>query len=748
VKAAADAIAAYHTSVGTSRVVESRLTTAAPAHTHAFTWDGVSPIRATLAWTDPAGTATTTHDNRTARLVNNLDLKITAPGGASFSPYVMPYVDNWTNAQLSAPATTGKNNTDNVEQIFIASPSASGVYQAVVTVDGALANGVQIYSLIITGSANVAAPAPSISAVTPSSGNTGTIVLNVTGGNILLGATVKLTKSGQPDIIATAVESLGETVKCRADITGRASGLWNVVITNPDGQSAMLPAAFSIIGPIWQDDMESGAPGWTHGNSQGSVDNWALVTTQSHSPTHSWFAAGPASTNINDLNSPAVAIGASATNLNLSFWHKYDFQSGRDGGVLEFSVDGGAWFDVTSAGSGAKFATGGYNSTFATQGNPNTRNPLAPRACWTGANGSFAQVVVNLTDTAKYAGHSLKIRWRLATNSSTTSAGWYVDDIALNGGGVAVNLAPTITTDAGAAPLTVAATSTALSVAATDDAGEPALTYTWSYTGGSFLTPVSFSENGTNAAKATTATFTGAGDYTFTVTVRDVESLSATSGVDVTVVQTPSDVTVSPPDATVGKFDTQLFSASVLDQFGAALTSQPSIAWSANGGGSIATDGTFTATAVGGPFTVTATSDALSGNANVSVTGETLLHWRGAHFSAAEISAGLADDLTDADGDGLPNYLEYTVGTDPRLPTALPAASLDATGHLTLTLTRPKTLPGVLYSGEATNDFASWPTSVPIEVVADGDPQTIRLTDPIGTVDSAQRFLRLRVTAP
>lgn len=31
---------------------------------------------------------------------------------------------------------------------------------------------------------------------------------------------------------------------------------------------------------------------------------------------------------------------------------------------------------------------------------------------------------------------------------------------------------------------------------------------------------------------------------------------------------------------------------------------------------------------------------------------------------------------------------------------------------------------------------------------ADGDPQTIRLVDPLGTNDSASRFLRIRVTAP
>lgn len=748
VKAAADALAQYDAAPGNSRIVESRLTSAALSRTHTFTWDGNSPIRATLVWTDPAGTATTTGDSRTPRLVNNLDLKITVPGGANISPFVMPYVGNWTTAQLSAAATTGKNNTDNVEQVFIAAPSAAGVYQAVVSVDGTFTNGVQNYSLVITGGAAVAAAAPTASAVSPTTGSTGTLVLNITGANFLLGATVKLTKSGQPDIAATAIEAPGDTVKCRADITGRASGLWNVVVTNPDGQSATLANAFSIIGALWQDDLESGAAGWTHGNSQGATDNWALSTTQSHSATRSWFAAGPGGTNINDLTSPAIAVSPSATNLTLGFWHRYDFQSGRDGGVLEFSVDGGAWFDVAASGSGAAFATGGYNSAFSSTGNPSTRNPLAPRSCWTGANAAFTQVVVNLTDTAKYAGHSLRIRWRLATNNSTASTGWYLDDIALNGGGAAVNLPPTITTDAAAAPSPVLATSTALSVAATDDAGEASLTYTWSYVGGGFLTPVSFSENGTNAAKATTATLTAAGLYTFTVTVRDAEALATTSSVDVTVEQTATSLVVTPASATVGKFSTQLFAASVLDQFDAPLATQPAVAWSTTGGGGIAADGTFTASSVGGPFTVAATSGPLSGNASVTVTGETRPHWRSAYFTAAEITAGLAEDLADADGDGLANIIEWAVGTDPRTANTLPAAALDATGHLTLTLTRPKALPDVLYFGEATGALTEWPTSVPLEILADGDPQTIRLTDPLGTSDGGQRFLRLRATSP
>jgi hypothetical protein len=357
-------------------------------------------------------------------------------------------------------------------------------------------------------------------------------------------------------------------------------------------------------------------------------------------------------------------------------------------------------------------------------------------------------VVVKLTDTAKFAGHTLRVRWRLATNNTFASTGWYLDDFVLTGGASAVNLPPSITTVAAAAPLTVTGTTTALSVAAGDDGGEALLTYTWHYTGGSFLTPVSFSENGTNAAKASTATFTAAGAYTFTVTARDPDGLSATSSVDVAVEQTATGLSVSPAVATVSKGATQLFAASALDQFGTALPSQPGVTWSTGGGGSIASDGTYTATTVGGPYSITATSGSLSGNASVSVTGLSLTTWRATHFTAGEISTGAAADLNDFDADGLANFLEYALGTDPRRETNLPAPAFNAAGQLTLTLTRPKNLPGVTYSGEAGSDLASWPTAIPIEVTLDGDPQTIRLTDPVSSGESPVRFLRIRATAP
>ena len=92
-------------------------------------------------------------------------------------------------------------------------------------------------------------------------------------------------------------------------------------------------------------------------------------------------------------------------------------------------------------------------------------------------------------------------------------------------------------TPAAATPSPVTGTSTALSVLGADDGGEANLTYTWVATG-TPPAPVSFSVNGTNGAKNTTATFTAAGNYSFQVTITDAGGLSTTSSVNVTVAQT------------------------------------------------------------------------------------------------------------------------------------------------------------------------------------------------------------------
>lgn len=150
---AAAALIKAHADVPTERrMMESQLDGGMPSESHAIAWDGSSPIRITLSWTDPPGADTTVHDSRAPRLVHDLDLKITAPDGTTgHFPWVMPWVGDWTDANLNAPATTGVNTVDNVEQVYVASPAMAGKYTVTVNHAGALSQGPQVYSLLVSG---------------------------------------------------------------------------------------------------------------------------------------------------------------------------------------------------------------------------------------------------------------------------------------------------------------------------------------------------------------------------------------------------------------------------------------------------------------------------------------------------------------------------------------------------------------------------------------------------------------------
>jgi malectin (di-glucose binding ER protein)/Big-like domain-containing protein/PKD domain-containing protein len=182
------------------------------------------------------------------------------------------------------------------------------------------------------------------------------------------------------------------------------------------------------------------------------------------------------------------------------------------------------------------------------------------------------------------------------------------------------NAAPTVATAASASPNPSSGTSSALSVLGADDGGEGNLTYTWASTG-SPPASVAFSPNASNAAKRATATFSKAGSYPLSVTIKDPNGATTTSNVTVVVNQSLTSISVSPSSAQVASGGSQQFFATAKDQFGIALSTQPSISWTVTGGGNINTIGVFSAgSSSGGPFSVQATSGSTSGSANVTVT--------------------------------------------------------------------------------------------------------------------------------
>ena len=214
-----------------------------------------------------------------------------------------------------------------------------------------------------------------------------------------------------------------------------------------------------------------------------------------------------------------------------------------------------------------------------------------------------------------------------ADTGLSSSTSYYYVVSAANTGGVSGNSMqvsamtqgpPTVATAASATPSTVAGNTTQLAVLGADDAGEANLTYTWLMTSGPAA--VTFSANGTNAAKNTTATFTKAGSYVFLVTIRDAGGLSTTSSVTVTVNQTLTTINVTPATFALPLNGTKQFSASALDQFGMAMNSQPSFTWSViSGAGSINSAGLYTAPGTAGIATVQAVSGSVIGTANVTI---------------------------------------------------------------------------------------------------------------------------------
>ena len=148
---------------------------------------------------------------------------------------------------------------------------------------------------------------------------------------------------------------------------------------------------------------------------------------------------------------------------------------------------------------------------------------------------------------------------------------------------------PSVATPASATP-GPSGTTASLSVLGTDTfLGAGSLTYTWTATAvPSGAAAVTFSASSTNAAQNSTATISKAGSYTFLVTITDPSNLTATSSVTVTVNQTLTSITTSPPFAILNAGSAQQFTATGYDQFGNALTAQPTFTWTTNvSGGAI-----------------------------------------------------------------------------------------------------------------------------------------------------------------
>jgi hypothetical protein len=193
---------------------------------------------------------------------------------------------------------------------------------------------------------------------------------------------------------------------------------------------------------------------------------------------------------------------------------------------------------------------------------------------------------------------------------------------------------PTVDANGDAAPIVVQSPraaehfvrgrSTELSALGADDGGESNLTYTWRVAfAPQGAGPVRFSENGTNAARTTTATFDAAGRYGFELLVQDARGNEApVAAVQLEVVSTASAFVVTPAAPVVANGGTVAVAVETLDQFGDPMPFG-SGSWSltvVGPGGINLNNYEFFAPAAGvGPATIRASNGTILGTATIMV---------------------------------------------------------------------------------------------------------------------------------
>jgi carboxypeptidase T len=181
-----------------------------------------------------------------------------------------------------------------------------------------------------------------------------------------------------------------------ASATGFLTAKAGDLTIGPSGTSSQDFTLYPICS-LLNDDVESGAQGWT---TQGS---WGITQEQAHSPTHAWTDSpgGSYADNVDaSLISPALQFGG-MEGVQLSFWQKYDTEANYDLARVEFSVDGGATWTTA--------------------------------AMYSGQSSGWSQVDLPLP--ALDGQPQARLRFRLTSDYSVNADGWYVDDIHISAGG-------------------------------------------------------------------------------------------------------------------------------------------------------------------------------------------------------------------------------------------------------------------------------------------------------------------------
>src|SRR5436190_201321 len=173
-------------------------------------------------------------------------------------------------------------------------------------------------------------------------------------------------------------------------------------------------------------------PGWSATVTIGSFPSWRTSTIDPHSPPNDLFVNDQEGISDKIVTSPPILINSASAVLSFrnSFNTEYAPPPSEffwDGYVLEVSINGGPFNDVTHPTVGGTFVTGGYTGEITAAAN----NPLAGRMAWSGNSGGYTNTVINLGPGL--IGQTISLRFRMGTDEATGAPGVRVDGLAVSG---------------------------------------------------------------------------------------------------------------------------------------------------------------------------------------------------------------------------------------------------------------------------------------------------------------------------
>ena len=247
--------------------------------------------------------------------------------------------------------------------------------------------------------------------------------------------------AGFGDVVDTASGLVTTSYTVQAGLDTGTPYYWRVMAVNPCGAEAFT-AAFrftTVVGPgdcalgvvpnvLFGEGFEAGAGDWTSSAGAG-VDTWALASDRVHGGTMAFHADDVNSVSDQYLVSPAMALPPiEASPVTLRFWNYQELEdSGSgcfDGAVLEISTDGTTWTRLEP-----ELLTDPYDGAVST----GFSNPIGGENAWCGDPQDWLQSVV---DVDAWAGQTVQFRFRLATDSSVSHPGWWIDDVTLQSCGL------------------------------------------------------------------------------------------------------------------------------------------------------------------------------------------------------------------------------------------------------------------------------------------------------------------------